>query len=174
MAEGREKNLSRQKLSALLPFIPVYPCSAHFVTAHTFTYGNKTQRKFAGRPLCTARAARTIWRYTTCLENKKGEEDGSGGMNSFYSIFILLGSGSLLLSCSSPSPCRLTSIPSSLFPSSPSSLLCFPSGPLPVRFYEYRIFSFFFKNPRTWELWAKARGSGGHSSSTSRAITQLT
>ena len=54
-------------------------------------------------------------------KKKKGE---GGGLDSFYSIFILLGSGSLLLSCSSPSPCRLTSIPP--FLSSPLPL------PLPL------------------------------------------
>lgn len=73
-------------------------------------------------------------------------------MESFYSIFILLGSGSLLLSCSSQSPCHLIFICHFLFSffySSPllcssllSSLLCFLSGPLPFRFYEHCRVSF--------------------------------
>lgn len=62
--------------------------------------------------------------------------------------FIPLGSGSLLLSCSFPSPCRLTSFPLLLL-SSPllSEPTLSPSGS--VNAAEFHL------NPRTWELWAK-------------------
>lgn len=80
--------------------------------------------------------------------------------------FILLGSGSLLLSCSFPSPCRLTSFFCSALLSS-----AFGADPLHVWFRECRRVSFKSKDMRAL---GQARGAIGHSSSTSRAITQLT
>ena len=74
---------------------------------------------------------------------------------SFYSIFILLGSGSLLLSCSSPSPCRLVSIPFFLSspPLSPSLRSVFFWADLSLS--ASMNTAYFHLNPRTWELWAK-------------------
>lgn len=92
-----------------------------------------------------------------CL--KKGRVYGRG-VYSFYSIFILLGSGSMLLSCSSPSPCRLTSIPP-FFLSSP---LLFSKRQLsPVRLHEYRIVSFKSKDMGAV---GQAKRSSGHFSPT--------
>lgn len=109
--EKKKKNLSRQ-LPTLLPFILVYPCSLHFLTAHLYLWEQDTKEIY--RALCTMQAILwatwTIWKYMSCPALLKNG-GGGGEFDSFYSIFILLGSGSLLLSCSSPSPCHLISIP---------------------------------------------------------------
>lgn len=141
--EGEEKHLSRQELPTLIPFILVYPFAGLFAPYRPFS-------EPLGQSGGTCRAQ-------CCL--KKGGAV-SEGVYSFYSVFILLGSGSLLLSCSSPSPCRLTSIP--LFP--PFSLpFLLPFSPLLSSLFSKRNFSLsgcmntaeFHLNPRTWELWAK-------------------
>lgn len=81
-------------------------------------------------------------------------------MDSFYSIFILLGSGSLLfvmlisisLSSHIHPPFPLLSSPS---PSPSPPLFSKPSSSLSgcMNTAEFHL------NPRTWELWAKARGA---------------
>lgn len=156
----KEKNLSRQ-LPTLLPFILVYPCSLHFLTAHLYLWEQDTKEIY--RALCTMQAILwatwTIWKYMSCPALLK---NGGGGweFDSFYSIFILLGSGSLLLSCSSPSPCHLISIPLFLYISfTPllSSLLLLSFPPLSVFCADISLSGSmntaeFHLNPRTWEL----------------------
>lgn len=72
-------------------------------------------------------------------------------MDSFYSIFILLGSGSLLFVM-----LISISLSSHIHPPSPSPpLFSKPSSSLSgcMNTAEFHL------NPRTWELWAKARGA---------------
>lgn len=86
---------------------------------------------------------------------RKGRAEGWTLFIAFSSCLVL---AHCFLSCSSPSPCRLTSIPPFLSSSSPSPsppLFSKPSSSLSgcMNTAEFHL------NPRTWELWAKARGA---------------
>lgn len=129
----------------LLPFVPVHPFAGLFAPHRPFS-------ETLGQSGGACRAQR-------CLKKKKKRKKREGGgLDSFYSIFILLGSGSLLfvmlisISLSShihpPSPLLSSSSPSPPLFSKPSSSL---SGCMNTA--EFHL------NPRTWELWAKARGA---------------
>lgn len=90
-------------------------------------------------------------------KKRKGRAEGWTLFIAFSSCLVL---AHCFLSCSSPSPCRLTSIPpfpllSSPSPSPSPPLFSKPSSSLSgcMNTAEFHL------NPRTWELWAKARGA---------------
>lgn len=118
---------------------------------HTFTYGNKTQKKFTGlfapcRPFSEPlEQSGSVCRAQHCLKTGVGVES--------LTLFIAFSSCLVLAHCfchahlhlpviSYPSPffyISFTPLLSSIFL---SSLLCFLRRHLPVRFYEYRRVSF--------------------------------
>ena len=98
------------------------------------------------RALCTIQATWTVWRYMSCpapLYKKAGAGViGVGG----WTLFIAFSSCLVLAHCFCHAHLHLlvVSHPSPLFflSSFSSSPLCFLSGTLPVRLYEYRRVSF--------------------------------
>lgn len=131
----------------LLPFVPVHPFAGLFAPHRPFS-------ETLGQSGGACRAQR-------CLKKKEKKRKGRAeGWTLFIAFSSCLVLAHCFLSCSSPSPCRLTSIPpfpllSSPSPSPSPPLFSKPSSSLSgcMNTAEFHL------NPRTWELWAKARGA---------------